>query len=174
MICYENNERLHQHTNPFGLLGWPSWQKICFSSVKYASQFYPAVVNCIMLLVANLPIQNETKTWKMIEILARGYSSESSLRDLSNEYQHDRVWTVFKNLSVLVLWIKVASALEGLIWSIDIYAVIGGKVSNHRLPLSSVLVCQYITEYTINQSFRHLMTKRRLREIQLFQWIDLP
>ena len=35
-------------------------------------------------------------------------------RDLSNEYQHYRVWMVFKNLCVLVLWTKVASALEGL------------------------------------------------------------
>ena len=33
---------------------------------------------------------------------------------LSNEYQHDRVKMVFKNLCVLVLWTKVPSALEGL------------------------------------------------------------
>ena len=30
---------------------------------------------------------------------------------LSNEYQHDKV---FKNVCILVLWKKVASALEGL------------------------------------------------------------
>ena len=36
-------------------------------------------------------------------------------RDLSNEYQHDRVLVVFKkNVYVRVLWTKVASALEGL------------------------------------------------------------
>ena len=29
-------------------------------------------------------------------------------RDLSNEYQHDRVWMVFKNLCILVIWTKVA------------------------------------------------------------------
>ena len=45
----------------------------------------------------------------MTETWANGYSSESSLRELSNEYQHDRVWMVFKKL-----WTKVASALEGL------------------------------------------------------------
>ena len=50
----------------------------------------------------------------MTETLAYGYSSESSQRELSNEYQHDRVEMVFKHLCVLVLWTKVASALEGL------------------------------------------------------------
>ena len=34
-------------------------------------------------------------------------------REISNEYQHDRVKMVFK-IRVLVLWEKVASALEGL------------------------------------------------------------
>ena len=50
----------------------------------------------------------------MTETLAHGYSSESNQRELSNEYQHDMVWMVFKNLCILVLWTYVASALEGL------------------------------------------------------------
>ena len=50
----------------------------------------------------------------MTETLANGYSSESTQRGLSNEYQHDRVSMVFRNLCVLVLWMKVALALEGL------------------------------------------------------------
>ena len=50
----------------------------------------------------------------MIETLARGYSSESAQGELSNEYQCDRVSMVFKKLSELVLWTKVASAMEGL------------------------------------------------------------
>ena len=50
----------------------------------------------------------------MIETLANGYSSESTQRQLSNEYQHERVLMVFKNLCILVLWTKEASALEGL------------------------------------------------------------
>ena len=50
----------------------------------------------------------------MTETLANGYSSESTHRELSNEYQHDRVEMIFKNLCVLVLWTKVVSALEGL------------------------------------------------------------
>ena len=52
---------------------------------------------------------------KITETLAYGYSSESlTQRKLSNEYQHDRVSMVFRDLCVLVLWTKVASALEGL------------------------------------------------------------
>ena len=35
-------------------------------------------------------------------------------RELSIEYQHDRVWIFSKDISILVLWMKVASALEGL------------------------------------------------------------
>ena len=52
----------------------------------------------------------------MTETLAHGYSSKSTQGELlSNEYQHDRVLMVFKNLCILVLWTKVASALVGLI-----------------------------------------------------------
>ena len=36
--------------------------------------------------------------------------------ELSNEYQHDMVYMVFKDLCILVLWTKVASALEGLVY----------------------------------------------------------
>ena len=44
-----------------------------------------------MLLVANRPLQNDAKTWKMIETLTNGYSFESTQWELSNEYQHDSV-----------------------------------------------------------------------------------
>ena len=50
----------------------------------------------------------------MVKTLANGYSSDSQ-QELSNEYQHDRVEMVLRNLCVLVLWTEVASALEGLI-----------------------------------------------------------
>ena len=53
------------------------------------------------------------KNWKMIGTLAHVYSPESAQRELSNEYQHDRV---FKNLCMLkLLWTNVASAMEGII-----------------------------------------------------------
>ena len=38
------------------------------------------------------------KIWKMTKTLANWYSSESTRWELSNEYQHDRVSMVFKNL----------------------------------------------------------------------------
>ena len=50
----------------------------------------------------------------MTETLANGYSFESTQRELSNEYQHDRVQMVFIDICVLVLWTKVALALEEL------------------------------------------------------------
>ena len=54
------------------------------------------------------------KSWKMIEILALGYSSERTQWELSNEYQRDRDSMVFKHLCILLLWMNVALALEGL------------------------------------------------------------
>ena len=52
------------------------------------------------------------KSWKMIETLANRYSSDSTHRDLPNKYQHDMVEMVFKYYCFLVLWTKVALALE--------------------------------------------------------------
>ena len=54
------------------------------------------------------------KTCKMIEILVHVFSSENTHRELSNEYQHNKVKMVFKNRCAIVLWTKEASALEGL------------------------------------------------------------
>ena len=53
-------------------------------------------------------------TLKMNKTQAHKYSSESTQRELSNEYQHDRVYSFFKKVCVLVVRMKVASALEGL------------------------------------------------------------
>ena len=50
----------------------------------------------------------------MTKTRANGYSSESTQCELSNEYQHDRVYMVFKNLCILVFWTNVSSALKGL------------------------------------------------------------
>ena len=50
----------------------------------------------------------------MTETLANGYSSESTPRELSNEYHHDRVQMISLRLCVLVLGTNVAIALEGL------------------------------------------------------------
>ena len=51
----------------------------------------------------------------MTETLEHWNSSESTQRELCNEYQRDRIWMVFKNLCVFMFWMKVSSAIEGLI-----------------------------------------------------------
>ena len=51
------------------------------------------------------------KKQKITETLANGYSSESTRRELSNEYQDDRVSMVFQESCI---WTKVVSVLEGL------------------------------------------------------------
>ena len=61
------------------------------------------------MLVANLAIAK----CKMTLTLAYGYSSEST-QELSNEYQHDRVWMIFKNLCILVHRTRLVSSLDGL------------------------------------------------------------
>ena len=59
----------------------------------------------------------QKKKRKMTETLANGYSSESPQRELSNEYQHDKVSVISqisKYFCAIVLWVKVAVSLEGL------------------------------------------------------------
>ena len=50
----------------------------------------------------------------MTETMANGYSYKSTQEELCNEYKHDRIWMVFKNIWALLLWMRVASAMEGL------------------------------------------------------------
>ena len=50
----------------------------------------------------------------MIEILAIGYSSESTQRELSKEYQTQQNLDGFQKSLRPLLWTKVASALKGL------------------------------------------------------------
>ena len=51
----------------------------------------------------------------MTKTMANGYSSDSTQRELSNEYHNDRVELIFIIFCFFVLRTKVASALEGLI-----------------------------------------------------------
>ena len=60
------------------------------------------------------PILNDAKKLKMTETMTNGCLSESTQRELSNEYQYDRVSMVFKTLCILVHQTKVALALKGL------------------------------------------------------------
>ena len=70
------------------------------------------------------------KTGKIIEILAHGYSSECTQRELSNEYQHDRVKMVLKLFCILVLWTKKAPASEGLTHNLPKISPGGKKLSS--------------------------------------------
>ena len=63
----------------------------------------------------------------MTETLAYGYSYENTPCELSNEYQHDRVYMVFINLRILALRTKEALALEGLPTLVMKNAVIKAK-----------------------------------------------
>ena len=60
------------------------------------------------------PIQNDAKNLKndWNETLAHGYLSESTQQELSNEYQHDKVWMVFKNLCILMFGMKFEISLS--------------------------------------------------------------
>ena len=92
--------------------------RVCRFTIRSTNVFWWELLwplKTLRLLVANLANTQYTKTSKMTENQAHGYSYENAQGELSNEYQHDRVWMVFKNLCVLVLWTKVALALEGLI-----------------------------------------------------------
>ena len=75
------------------------------------------------------------KSGKITETLACGYSFESTPRGLSNEYQHDRVKMVYKNLCLLMHWKKVASALQGLIVTIQLFMVKEKCYFNHYQQL---------------------------------------
>ena len=100
--------------------------------------------------MANLANTKEWKSWKMNETLAYGYSSERTHWELSNEYQHDRIYMAFKNLCVLVLWMKVASALEGLI------------MTHLQIPINDPVHLKVIIILTkrIHQSLGHLEKQR--------------
>ena len=65
-----------------------------------------------MLVVANFANLNDEKKLKMTETLAHGCSFESTQRELSKEYQYDRVKIVLKIICVLALRRRAASALE--------------------------------------------------------------
>ena len=53
----------------------------------------------LMLLVANCQYKVIQKTCTMTETLAHGWSTGSTLRELSNEYQHDRIYRKVSEIS---------------------------------------------------------------------------
>ena len=78
-------------------------------------KLYEGAYLTLLLLVANLAnTQWCKKLREMTGNPGTWYSSESTERELSNEYQHDKVGMFFKNLCVRLLWTKKALSLEGL------------------------------------------------------------
>ena len=73
------------------------------------------LLNHFLLLVNLVNTKLSKKSKKMTETLVCRYSSDSTQRELSNEYQHDRVQMVFKTFCIFLPWTKVASAWKGLI-----------------------------------------------------------
>ena len=89
----------------------------------------------LRLLVANLANTKCCKKLKrMTQTLVNGYSSDSTQQELSNENQHDRIQMVIHNFCILVLWTKVAWALEG--WSDYVELISEYCFSYLWLPLS--------------------------------------
>ena len=83
-------------------------------------------------------------TCKMTETLTRAYvySFESSQRELFNEYQHDRVQMVFKNLCALLLLMEIALAWEGFVVSESQHISTSGNKGIHlNKSLSIVIAC---------------------------------
>ena len=62
-------------------------------------------------IVKSIIVPEDKKTRKITETLANGYSSESTRRELSNEYQDKRVSMFFQESCILVLTTKVVSAV---------------------------------------------------------------
>ena len=77
----------------------------------------------------------------MTETLANGYSSESTQRELYNEYQPDRVRMISLGICVLVLWTKVALALEGLVDYQFQSRVIQAQLSSSHVQVILILLC---------------------------------
>ena len=84
------------------------------------------------------------RTERLTETMAHGYSSESTQRELSNEYQHDRVCKVFKDVCIHVLCMKLASALERLRENISLVYKSGTQVCISKWQITSrirIYVC---------------------------------
>ena len=89
----------------------------------------------------------------MTETLTRRYSFEITQYELSNEFQHDRLSMVIRNLCIRVLWMKVARALIGRVkdvhcFSVVVFSVSGVARSQLRIPCYvMLLLVAFITSF---------------------------
>ena len=125
----------------------------------------------LMMLMGNLANTKWCKkSKKMTETLTHGYSSESTQRELSYKYQQDRFWMVFKNLCILLLWKKVAPALEGLTkWQnylilISFFAVGGGHQGLYYIvvQLIQLLRVDAVIEQSAGGASQYVMLRGKI------------
>ena len=116
----------------------------------------------------------------MTETLANGYSSESARRELSNEYQHDRVSMVFIYLCILVYWTKVVIALEGLrsrvrVCPLCTSELLGNKFIFHDGQFSITIattgqVMHVLKVYTVNIFIMVASAKTGMSDVSVVTW----
>ena len=117
----------------------------------------------LLLLLANLTNTKWCKKLvKLTETIANGYSSESTQQELSNEYQHNKVSMVLKNLCIFVLWTKVALALEGITiqqeqWVYS-HRCTGTNISTCPLAMASKKCCWASRNHNLLASILHHQT----------------
>ena len=94
----------------------------------------PSILTLMLLVAYLVNTKRCKKTPKITETLANGYSSESTQRELSNEYQDDRVSIFFQESCNIVLWMKVVLALEGLSLEYNLSVVKRKNTVKYMLP----------------------------------------
>ena len=84
----------HLSQKALGIFKWKFWRNLLSDKGTHKRCFFKTL--CCWWII--WPIQNDAKKLKMTKTLTNGYSSKSTQRELSNKYQHDRVWVVFGNI----------------------------------------------------------------------------
>ena len=79
----------------------------------------------------------------MTEILAHGYSSQSTQQELSDEYEYDRVKMIFKILCFFVHWTKVTPAAKDTCSTDQL-----GNISKHFVEISLKNVIYYDVHFS--------------------------
>ena len=109
------------------------------------------------------------------ETLANGYSSEITQRELSDEYQHDSwLQMVFKNLCILKLRMKEASALEGLncLWHM---ATCPAKFTNLPAVTGFMMRCSTLILFPSNWSGAYFLKSNQPKTVyKLYIIIIIP
>ena len=103
------------------------------------------------------------KSWTYTETLANGYSSESTQWELSNEYQHDRLWIFFENRCIFVIWMNEALALKGLKGQTSTSSSYLEACNRNQQPLqiSAILLMRTDSDPRLNSKYITPLTNSR-------------